>query len=367
MTTPFSEETRGGLARLVAEIRERGARLDRPADWPADSLQACALYGLPAAFLPSTDGAPGTSERSQLALLQELASGCLTTAFIYTQFIAACRRLSRSGWARERLMPALRSGASWATVGISHLSTSRQHTTPPLRAHHTADGWRLDGHTPWVTGAAYADWLVVGATADDGGQLLFAVERAADSVVPGPGLEMLALSASCTDRVHFHQTLVADEQRLAGPVSQVLLEPAGRGGGVGGLATSALALGLSRRAIDGLIEEQRKQQRPSLQMTIERLGRRMAEAETQMDSLLLDPPRGIPGELRTAANQLALDSSQALLTAAKGEGFRWEHPAARLVREALFFLVWSCPMAVADAHLCSLGGQDGPDLEGQGH
>jgi len=32
------------------------------------------------------------------------------------------------------------------------------------------------------------------------------------------------------------------------------------------------------------------------------------------------------------------------------------HPAERLVRESLFFLVWSCPQSVSAAVMCELAG-----------
>jgi hypothetical protein len=47
-------------------------------------------------------------------------------------------------------------------------------------------------------------------------------------------------------------------------------------------------------------------------------------------------------------------AAQAALTATKGAGYVTGHPVERLVRESLFFLVWSCPQAVTDAFLCDL-------------
>ncbi|MEX1224544.1 MAG: acyl-CoA dehydrogenase, partial [Pirellulales bacterium] len=63
-----------------------------------------------------------------------------------------------------------------------------------------------------------------------------------------------------------------------------------------------------------------------------------------------------PEQLRTRANSLALRASQASLTAAKGAGYVWGHPAGRWCREALFFLVWSCPQPVLAANLCEFAG-----------
>jgi hypothetical protein len=64
-------------------------------------------------------------------------------------------------------------------------------------------------------------------------------------------------------------------------------------------------------------------------------------------------------ELRTRANSLVLRASQSALGAAKGSGYVVGHPAGRWCREALFFLVWSCPQAVLSANLCELAGIEG--------
>ena len=44
-------------------------------------------------------------------------------------------------------------------------------------------------------------------------------------------------------------------------------------------------------------------------------------------------------------------AAQAYLAASKGAGFVVGHPAERAVREAMFFLVWSCPQPVVSAAL----------------
>jgi hypothetical protein len=82
--------------------------------------------------------------------------------------------------------------------------------------------------------------------------------------------------------------------------------------------------------------------------------------------------------LRARANALVLGATQAALTASKGSGFLRQHPAQRWARQALFFLVWSCPRPAADATLarltadagvqtCSWQGEGIPVVEGERH
>ena len=61
--------------------------------------------------------------------------------------------------------------------------------------------------------------------------------------------------------------------------------------------------------------------------------------------------------VRAQANTLVLRSTQAALTAAKGVGFVRPHPAQRWARQALFFLVWSCPRPAAEATIGYLLGE----------
>ncbi len=58
--------------------------------------------------------------------------------------------------------------------------------------------------------------------------------------------------------------------------------------------------------------------------------------------------------LRSGSNDLVLLATQAALIVAKGAGFVVGHPCERWCREALFFLVWSCPQAVQMNQLCQL-------------
>src|SRR5439155_21781973 len=90
---------------------------------------------------------------------ERLAGACLTTCFILSQRDAACRRIRDSGNAGlcRELLPGLARGERFATVGLSQLSTSRQHSKPAPAGRLDNDKIVLDGSMPWVTGAARAD------------------------------------------------------------------------------------------------------------------------------------------------------------------------------------------------------------------
>ena len=126
------------------------------------------------------------------------------------------------------------------------------------------------------------------------------------------------------------------------------------GAGTGGLTTSALAIGLAAAAVRFLEREAAK--RSDLAAAAAGLAEEHSALETALVAATEgDSPIG-PVDMRARANSLALRSTQAALAAAKGTGFVVGHPAGRWAREALFFLVWSCPQPVMAANLCELAG-----------
>jgi alkylation response protein AidB-like acyl-CoA dehydrogenase len=186
----------------------------------------------------------------------------------------------------------------------------------------------------------------------------------------------MALAGSITAEVHCQKVQVDRRWLLAGPAERVMTQ--GKGG-TGGLETSCLALGLAGAALRYLQEESAA--RPELQPGAEHLQEEWRELRNQMYRLAEGSPgsqTSSPGRedrragrvnapvsspdpaivLRGQANTLVLRATQTALTAAKGAGFLKQHPAQRWARQAMFFLVWSCPRPAAEATLSYLVNQE---------
>ena len=118
--------------------------------------------------------------------------------------------------------------------------------------------------------------------------------------------------------------------------------------------TTTLALGLTRAALDFLAAE--AQRRSDLQTPLEALESDYQDRVEALLAAVTGQPHCSNDDLRRDANSLVLRATQAALAAAKGAGFVAGHPAGRWCREALFFLVWSCPQPVLAANLCELAG-----------
>jgi alkylation response protein AidB-like acyl-CoA dehydrogenase len=347
------------LVELCKQLAEQADALDGDA-WPAEQLRLCGECGVYEWFLKPEWGGQGWSDEQTVRGYMALASACLTTTFVLTQRTGACKRIAgcRNEQLKQRLLPGLASGERFATVGISHLTTSRRHLARPvLAAEETADGFRLDGMSPWVTGGAAADYLVVAASLVENGQptdreLLLAVPTNLAGITIRDPLPLVALTASSTGPVEFARVEVSREWLIAGPAANVMAS--GTGGSTGGYETTALALGLAQSAIGFLATESAK--RPEIRPPHDALARE----HRQMVDELFDVVRGdgpaTKESIRQRANTFVLRATQAALSAAKGTGYVAGHPAGRWCREALFFLVWSCPQPVAAANLCELAG-----------
>jgi alkylation response protein AidB-like acyl-CoA dehydrogenase len=351
ITSPDDET----LDRLCASLADLAGQLDRSDAWPAEQLRLCGEAGVYEWFV---ERAWGGQEWSDLEITRgylRLGAACLTTAFIITQRTGACQRIAGSDnlTVKERLLPGLVSGESFATVGISHLTTSRRHLGQSvLRARTVEGGFVLEGYSPWVTGAVNASTIVTGAVLDDGKQILVALPTDLPGVMMPPPPRLVGLSASHTGEVHLDNVRVGREWLLAGPAENVM--KVGVGAGTGGLQTSTLAIALASAAIDYLEGEVDK--RPDLAGPANELRREHTDLQATLLALAGGESVCTNEQLRAAANSIALRATQASLAAAKGSGYVVGHPAGRWCREALFFLVWSCPQGVMAANLCELAG-----------
>ncbi len=356
--TPVLKPNDSSLEVLCDFLAERASRWEQVSDWPAESLQACADAGVYRWFMPKHAGGYEWNAADQTRGYLRLAQADLTTTFVITQYMGAIRRIvgSSNQSLIQRWLEPLLSGESFGTVGISHLTTSRQHVKRPvLSAAETSTGFVLNGMAPWVTGVAHGDVYVIGATLDDGRQILAAVPRDTKGIVPGDGISLVALSASCTDQLEFNDVGIDPSMLIAGPADNVM--SSGTGARVGGLQTSTLAIGLAKAAIEFLSGEASRRE------DLQSASQEMAAEVTALESVLLAAASGERQcdalEVRGQANRLVLRSTQAALTAAKGAGYVNGHPVGRWCQQALFFLVWSCPQSVANAHLCELAGIEG--------
>lgn len=345
------------LVRTLREIPEP----DEAGSWPGAQFELLAEAGGNSWNIPREFGGEGADGAEMLEVYRELASGSLLTTFILTQRNAACQRIETSSNVaiKQRLLPALCEGKIFATVGISHLTTSRQHLSTPAvvaAVDQNSPGYRLTGSVPWATGVLAADLLITGGTLENGRQILAAIPTSREGVRVHAAIALMGLSSSQTSIVDLQNVFVGEDEILHGPIERVM--SSGTGGGAGSLGTSAVAIGTAQGALRNFREE--ADRRPELAEFVEPLQTEAAILTTALrDSAKRAGDSAESSglsveEVRQRANSLVLRTAQTWLAATKGAGYIAGHPAERAVRESMFFLVWSCPQQVLVGNLREL-------------
>ncbi len=345
-----------GLATMVSRLSEVDGPVDQAGAWSDELWSILVEGGATRWVLPQEWGGAGCQRWELLERYTRVAVGSLTAAFVLSQHDAGVRRLlaasDRPGaayWLRE-----ISEGRAFTTVGISQLTTSRRLGPRAMAATEVAPGeYQLTGSMPWVTGAAHANVIVTGAALDDGRQLLLAVPTNRPGFSVHEPFRLAALQASSTSEVLCQEVPASSADILAGPSEDVMATPGAAG--TGGLETSALALGQARAALNAL--EAEAPRREDLVEPVEAMSEAWIKLWKALEATALGHPHALPsGQVRAQANALVLRITQAYLTARKGTGFLREDAAQQWARQALFFLVWSCPSPVAQAAIRDLAG-----------
>lgn len=343
----------------MESLVERLAELDQvEADqvaWPERLWSAVEEAGATRWSLAREHGGLECPRARLIERYARLATASLTAVFILSQHDGGVRRLASEGAnpIARKWLDLVGTGRAFPTLGVSHLTTSRRLGARPVVAVETAAGYRLDGMIPWVTAAARADLIITAAALDDGRHFLVGLPAGREGVTVRPPFDLAALQASGTTEVALDGVLVEPGELLGGPAHDLAAQPGAVG--TAGLETSALALGQARAAlvgIDALAAERPDLSAPSVALA--------DQWRLAWDSLMAQARGELGGpsasEIRGTANTLVLRATQAYLTARKGSGFLRADPAQRWARQALFFLVWSCPTPVAQAALREIAG-----------
>lgn len=297
-----------------------------------DRLAQARFYGLAG---PVDAGGMGIADfATALEIIEIIASGCLTTAFVWLQHHGAVRALAEAAPVlRDAWLARLCSGEVRAGVAFSGL---RRPGPPILTAAPDGDGWRFNGFAPWVTGWGRIDVVRAAARRQDG-EIVWALVDA----TPGPSLRaeplrLAAVNASATVTVSFDNHLVPAER-----VISIQAFDAWQAADRASLRLNgSLSLGVARRCA-ALLED-------------DRLATQLLECRRALDEATADT---MP-EQRARASELALRAATTLVVAGGGRSITMDHHAQRLAREALFLLVFGQTPAIKAAQLHRL--YDGP-------
>lgn len=352
------------LESLSRKLAKLATHYDFTGQWPAQSLDHLTQAGAWTWVIPRPFGGMGLDPLLQTQGYEAVAAGCMSTLLILTQRDGACEFIAESANEplKAELLPKLAAGRIMASVGISQLTTSHQTGRPALTATPSGSNFVLHGFSPWVTGAKECHYLVIGALLPDGRQVLLTVPTNLPGVVIDPPMQLMAMQCTMTSEVHFKDAIVDGRYVLRGPGEKVLASRST----VKPLVVATAGIGLAGTMVR-LIEAHAAKSPPAAQLgaTNSSLAEMAEELTARYHALrdrlmtfaesLLEPGQDLPKtQIRVGVNELLVRLSAGVLTFAKGSGLLRQRDAQRLVREAMFFLVWSAPEDVRAKTLARL-------------
>ncbi|MBV1849140.1 acyl-CoA/acyl-ACP dehydrogenase [Catellatospora sp. NEAU-YM18] len=290
-----------------------------------DLFAAEGYYGMAA---PADAGGLGLSWPQAAALVETLADGCLTTAFVWLQHHSPVRAVADSAQPglRDRWLTPLARGERRAGIALAGLRVP----DAPMRVTPVDGGYLLEGRAPWVTGWGMIDTLYTAALDASGDVHFLLVDAAPAPTLRTRPLELVAVRASATVDVHFDRHFVPAD-RL---VDRVPYTDWSRSDSSGSAMNGFLAIGVAARCVR-LLPPGPAAETLSAQLDAARAG-------------LLGADSASTPAARADASALAARAAAALAVQTGARAVLLDHDAQRLAREAVFLLVFGNRPAIRD-------------------
>lgn len=228
---------------VALEFRDRPL----PKGHMRELTQGIAEFGLPGACIAEDLGGLGLARHTEAMLFEELArvsadvALCVKTNKAMAAFLAALP--TQNTVLAERYLSDILSGRVFGAFCLGESEVAGEVT-----ARREGDEFVLDGEQAWVANGHYADFVVVAARTEDGGQIHLLAERRAQSFVTR-SRERIALNSHSTAQLCFSGTRVPASQVFSGD-----LQPSLRALMAARIDVGLLCIGLMRAALEASIE-----------------------------------------------------------------------------------------------------------------
>lgn len=342
------------LSKLTADFRDHLAPLANAMDGDPvamrQGLDFLAQRQLLALRRPTAYGGPEVDEATFRQFQIEVARASGALAFLQTQHQSAVGMLARSPneTLKQQWLPRMASGERMLGIGFSQL---RRPGPPMMTATPDGDGYRLDGHVPWVTGHGFFSHFIIAAERPDG-RAVFAVVpfTNAEGIIFSEPMRLAAMEAA--------QTVTAEVQGLVvSPDDIVFLQPKGwiqRSDLINVTLQGFFALGCARAGLDILaLNAERKQ----TDFMFEALAQLQEEWEALSHAMAARPDEQeyeARLQLRASAIDLMTRCAHAGVVSSSGAANSLDHPAQRVWRESIVFTVSAQTTDIMAASLARL-------------
>lgn len=297
---------------------------------PRAHLDVLADAGLYGAAGPIEHDGLDLAYDQMTSLVEVLAGGCLTTAFVWLQHhglvravTTAAERHLRARWLTQLCRGDVRAGVVFAGLIPG---------PPRLRALPVADGWELDGTADWVTGWGGVDVLHVMARGPGDTLVSLIVDAADQAGLTVERRDLVAADASSTVTLTFARVAVAADRCVSSVRST--RRHTRRAWCCASTARSRWAPGRACRLLGpGPLDDE------------------LAACRHRLDHAVDDEM----ADARAAASALAVRATATLIVETGSRAVRADDHAQRLAREALLLLVFGTRAAIKASLLRRLG------------
>jgi alkylation response protein AidB-like acyl-CoA dehydrogenase len=208
------EQLAAERALIGALVGDHAGSWDLNGALPEELLRELGRRGLLSAQVPAAHGGLGLCSQRNGELTAYVGGLCSSVRSVMTSHGMAAWAVQRLGTPEQRhaFLPQLTAGQLGA-VGFSEAAAGSDLSAMRTQIRRAGDSVILDGQKVWVTGAQYADLLMIFGRYDDG-----AAAVVVPAAAPGVGLERVADPLGC--RAAGHANVRLDAVRL--PASSVL-------------------------------------------------------------------------------------------------------------------------------------------------
>jgi len=214
------KEFRDSLHRFVTnEVEPYAEEIERNNDLPDALLARAAELGLFGLSIPEEFGGMGESELASSVAVETLSHGPGgVTFYLAPSAPAAAIRLAGSDEQRQRYLPGLASGQTYAAFCLSEAGAGSDAAGINTRAVRQGDKWIINGSKLWISRARRAGVFLVSAVTDPskrgaGAITVFIVDKRKGVVVGEPD-RLMGLAGSGSAEVSFQDVEATDADVL---------------------------------------------------------------------------------------------------------------------------------------------------------
>lgn len=333
------------VAALVkTDLAPLTSAIDQEGFYPVAFLKKLGDMGGFKANVPIEQGGLGLGLATQIDVIREVGRECGATAFLVwcQSSCALYLNLSANTAVRDRYLSTVSAGELLSGTGMSntvkHLSGIEN---IHLKARRDANTYVVSGSLPWVSNVSEDHLIIVAASVEGGGYVMFAVKGTAEGLSLHPCPEFSALEGTQTLNIRLKDVRIPDDDVLAHPEQfeayMTRIKPAfvmgqlGMGFGVieGSLRTIRES-NLSAAHVNQYLDDQDEELNQEI-LSLQAKTKRIAQQE---NIEFIDALR-----LRLAASELSLRAANSAVLHSGAKGYLMRHPAQRRLREAVFVAI----------------------------